>query len=239
MADMLAHLLLGLQAFVQDEFKVALVGISLAASFLVLFLAKRGGPSARRQSIFMHLHLAFLLFPFVLLAISLTCQQAGLCAVGVTQLALLSIPLAVAAALFAGLVLIPLAHRLRGKLERGWMQSFIQVHGGGADVFLFGSSRKTAYSVAGLKPAIFVSSAMNAALSRKQLQAVLLHELAHIRRGSQPLKTVALFLAKFSPLRALVAIPAIVRQEEAFADGFARKVQGTNRHLENARRRAG
>jgi Zn-dependent protease with chaperone function len=231
------HLVVSLSSFFADEAKMTLVLLSFLLAAVVLFVSQRQTRSAQHRFVLLHLHLGFLLFPFAFLALSLTCTQTGLCAVGLTQMALLTLPLAVVAALFAGLFLLPLVHRLRGKPENGWMQDFVSNQSVRADVFLFDSLHRTAYSVSGFYPAILVSRRMASALSRKQMQAVLLHELAHIRRGSQPLKTVALFLQRISPLRRLVAVPLLIQQEEAFADGFAARVQGTSRHLEKARRK--
>ena len=74
-------------------------------------------------------------------------------------------------------------------------------------------------------------------LSRKELEAVLLHELNHLSNGSPHIKISLAILNRFSPLARAIPV-AYSRYEEKRADDFAKSRQLTKRYLEGARRKA-
>ena len=84
--------------------------------------------------------------------------------------------------------------------------------------------------------AIFVSKKLLSILNRKELEAVLLHELAHISSKSSVFK-VSAFLMNFSPLSIFNSFGGDLTLEEKKADEFVIKMQKTNRHLLSAKRK--
>ncbi len=239
MWGMQEHLFNSASLFFSDATKIALVVASLVLAVTLLAFSRRAEISAKVRSVLMYGHLSLLIFPVVLFALSLKCSEVMLCEVSATKAVLLTLPFAILFALLAGLVIVPLLHRSRGFRENGPLQEYVSGQAGrlgmrAPDVLLLDSSKPCAYSVGGLKPAIFVSTGMRKALKKKELEAVLLHELAHIREGSHALKTLAIFLKSWHP-HAMPAPSAVVLDEERKADRFAVVSQKTAIHLHNAK----
>lgn len=236
------HVVSAAVRFFQDGTNVTLIVVSLAAALCLLWLSRDVTYPARTRSALMHAHLAFLLFPLVFFATTLNCQQAGLCEVGLTQTLLYVIPLTLALGLAFGLIIVPLLHRWRTRPEAGRWQQFVDRHADDLrlrrkpEVRIVDSGRPEAYSTGGLKPAIFLTIGMMETLSERQMQAVLLHEIAHVREGSHALKPIMWLLKAIYP-EPLVAPAAMTAEEERKADAYAAKVQKTDIHLNRAKRK--
>ena len=71
-------------------------------------------------------------------------------------------------------------------------------------------------------------------LNKKEIEAVLLHELAHIKRMSSVGK-VSQKLMLFSPFYKIASFGH--SREEEIADEFAIQAQGTSMHIKNARKK--
>jgi hypothetical protein len=91
------------------------------------------------------------------------------------------------------------------------------------EVILIDDDEPHLFSTTGKAPAIFVSTAVTSALSSKQLDAALAHELAHIARSRRPL-LIAAFLLRiimfFNPV-VLVKFRKAVTDEEKICDDIA------------------
>ena len=69
------------------------------------------------------------------------------------------------------------------------------------------------------------------------MQAVLLHELYHIKNKSSIWKFSLNQIKRFSPLSYFSSIRKSINNEERDADLFAIKVQGTKRFLQSAKKK--
>lgn len=92
-----------------------------------------------------------------------------------------------------------------------------------------------AYSITNIKPSIFLSVGLCEILNKKEMQAVLLHELYHIKNKSSIWKFSINQIKMFSPLSSFSSFEKSIEKEERDADLFAVKVQGTKRFLESAK----
>lgn len=101
--------------------------------------------------------------------------------------------------------------------------------------YSFNEAAPIAYSITNVKPAIFMSVGLLETLNKKELEAVLLHELYHIKNKSSLWKFSLNQIKMFSPLSSLSSIRKSINNEEREADLFAIKVQGTNRFLRSAK----
>ncbi len=234
------HVVSAATRFFQDGTNLTLIAASLLTALALLLLSRNLTLSAKVRTNLMHAHLAFLLFPLIFFATTLSCQQAGLCEVGITQTLLYVIPLSLAAALAFGLLIVPLLHRIKTRPEEGSLQRFVDRHAQelglkrSPDVRIVDSGKAEAYSTGGLKPAIFLTIGMLEAMTERQLQAILLHELAHIREGSYALKPITKLLQAVYP-EPIVAPAAMTEEEERKADSYAASVQKTDVHLRRAK----
>lgn len=96
------------------------------------------------------------------------------------------------------------------------------------------SSRPFAFSFRTFRSAIVLSVGLTDILNKRELEAVLLHELAHIRNRASIFKLSA-FLMRFSPMGIFKSFSIELDREEAEADRFVCGIQNTDRNLLSAR----
>ena len=94
-----------------------------------------------------------------------------------------------------------------------------------------------AFSFRSFKSAVFLSVGLSDILKWKELQAVILHELAHIKQKSSALKMSTFFLRIFSPLSLILKFHHNNKFEEEKADSLAIKIQKTRMHINSARKK--
>ena len=188
--------------------------------------------------------LAFLFTPLVLFAVSLSCQSVSLtCAVTLTQLLIYSIPIVVMAALTAGLVLVPWYYEKASSKSAKSIQSFVNNESRRMGLaktpqaFSFDSGKPFAFSTSFFKPRIFISVGMQEVLTKKEMQAVLLHELAHVKNSSAWFKFSSSMLKIFSPFAAVRGFGFSIDAEEQNADAYAIMRQKTLRHINSAKKK--
>ena len=98
-------------------------------------------------------------------------------------------------------------------------------------------AKPIACSFKSFRSAIFVSVGMLDILSKKEIQAVLLHELAHIKQRSSVLKFSSFLMNVLSPLSLLARFHHDTSKEEREADKFAIRVQRTSKYINSAKKK--
>jgi len=73
-------------------------------------------------------------------------------------------------------------------------------------------------------------------LNKKEVEAIILHELAHIKNRSSILK-VSNLIFKFSPLSIIAKFNGDTNSEEKRTDEFAIKMQKTRRYIDSSKRK--
>ena len=74
-------------------------------------------------------------------------------------------------------------------------------------------------------------------LNKKEIEAVILHEIAHLKRKASVLTTSLSILKVFSPMSLIARFHNDFGDEEYAADTFAIKEQKTGRHIASAKRK--
>ncbi|MBI2583364.1 MAG: M48 family metalloprotease [Candidatus Aenigmarchaeota archaeon] len=236
MADFSPLILGCFQGFTPDmKVPLALLALSIAAvSFIVL---KKATPSAKGKIGLIYLHLASLFFTPVMLFTNFGCGVGcSACYSDVSHLVAYSLPSTLLLAALAGFVIIPGFYMRNSINAPRWMRSFAGRHAkkNGMKkprIFLLDGAFPRAFSTA--RSAIFVSAGLLDILSRKELEAVLLHEIHHLKSRASALRFSSL-LMKLSPFTLFRAFGES-GNEEALADRYAAKVQETKRHINSAR----
>lgn len=233
------------QAFVSNPAYVGLTLLSLAAAFAVFFKFRDEVRSLKRKVVFAYAHLAFLVFPVMLFLYTMVCTSpaVGCSNMGWLDAAGIIIPSTLAASLVAGLVALPFLFAASSKSRRHtgseaqWLDETARRLGiRSPRLYLLDDARPQAFSFSSVFSAVFVSVGAFDLLSRKEREAVLLHELGHLKSGSSSLKFSALLLRLATPLAARSFHDALSAEEEK-ADDFAAAAQGTRRHLQSARKK--
>lgn len=104
-------------------------------------------------------------------------------------------------------------------------------------LFYINNAKPYAYSLKSLKGAVFISIGMFELFSKREIQAVILHELYHIKQRSSLYKFSAIFLKTFSVSAAFLNLNKSLQDEENLADAFAIKTQNTLRYISSAKQK--
>lgn len=208
---------------------------SWALGILVLYSWKRTS-----KAWLLYAHLTFLFLPLFVYAARLPCAQPILdglqafCAVTLTKVAIYLIPPTILIATLAGYWLFPYLYvrQLRCKEQSSHLIStYATKIGKPLRLFWFDNAQPLAFS---LRNTIFMSQGMFELLNHHEREAVLLHELGHIRERSGWKKFSSALTRLFSPL-ASFSCRETVQQEERRADLFAAQTQGTTKYLKQAK----
>lgn len=184
-------------------------------------------------------HMMFLLAPLFYFALSINCSMSivqgllGLCTAMITKFVIYIVPPLMALVFIGGAVLLPRLYKRCAKpLALKQFKRLGESTGIKAELFLLDKAKPVAFA---LGKNVFISVGMFDLLSKKEMSAVLLHELHHIKSRSSWMKFSNAFVHVFSPLAWFS--PSSVEAEERAADAFASAIQGTAKHLASAKRK--
>ncbi len=221
-------------AFVTDPTKMLVVVVSLLLGISLLLAWKRTS-----RPWLLYAHLLFVLSPLFYFALSINCSLSlvqGLlswCTALFAKFTLYILPPLMAASFIGGYLIIPRIYRMLSKpLRLKQFSELCNQMGIAAELFLIDKAKPLAFA-AGSK--VFISVGMFDLLSRKELEAVLLHELYHVKSHASWNKFSAGFVHTFSPIAWFSA--SSVEHEECSADAFAVRLQKTHKYLKSAKQK--
>ncbi len=205
----------------------------------VIVIRKAEKPKTRIALVY--IHLAALFMPIVLLSTNSACGfTCNSCHNNLPLLVVYSVPIAAIATTFAGLVLIPKYYTLRSNpINSRWIKKFTRKRSEVLkirvpEIRLYHSQMPLAFSFSGIKSAIFISIGALEVFTKKELQAVILHELAHIR-GLDSVNKLSRKTMMLSPFYKIAGFGDSTEEKEA--DTYAIKMQKTSRYIKNARKK--
>lgn len=226
-------------AFFKDSLHLTVL-IAAWTLALITFLAWRENGRVR----WLYAHLFFLFVPLLDFAIAVPCQMPfvqgllSFCSVVLTRTFIFFVPVALVLAVALGYGVAPRVYRrlYRAKGLRGQRFERLAEDAGvkGARFWALDTAKPLAFSFA---KDVLMSVGMFELLDRKEQDAVLLHELGHVRRASSFSKFSAALARFFSPIAHFASVSARISAEESAADRFAIRMQGTAKHLRAAQRK--
>ena len=247
-----------LETFLGDPVKAGITLAAIAIAITSLYLFKRAD-SVGSKVLLAYLHLSALFFPLALFAYSTGCSTAMascagnscasiaalMCSPNLIKLLVYPLPITIALATVAGFVVIPFLHTKSSKVQElkdARLNSFAgkwarRLKLKQPKLYAVDDQKPLAYSFKSFQPSIFLSIGLLELLGLKEKQAVVLHELAHLKEDDSALK-VSEKMLKFSPLYLLKEFAKKKPhspEAEKKADEFAAKAQGTGKHVKSAR----
>ena len=219
--------------------------VTLGALFLAvvaLLQLKRSDLSVRKKTAWIYTTFFSVLFPLVYFTLSVPCAGMLACQAKAFFKAL---PIALLGSIVLGYLVSPLLYRRMLKareLGDGEIAGMVSLYSSRLGmrqpkVLLVDDQKPVAFSTAGLQPTIFVSVGLLELLTKKEAEAVLLHELSHLKNSNQLFKFSSLLVKRLVPVFSFNEIRADLENEELKADRFAVQVQGTGRHLASAKKK--
>lgn len=230
---------------VVDVDKLILTSISLSFAIAFLIFIKKFNLSTKVKVGLIYGHLILLFFPLVLLTTDFACGAMCMpCAGDTFAMASYALPSALALGTLAGFVVIPSFYMFSNKrqMKNTEIISLVRKYSRRLKIktpkiYIIDKAKPIAFSFKSFRSAIFVSVGMLDILNKKELHAVILHELAHIKQKSSVLKISSSILNILSPLSLLARFHHDTGKEEIEADKFAIKTQGTSKYINSAKKK--
>ncbi len=225
--------------------KLLIVSGSLLFSLVSIILLKKINFSTKTKIGLIYSHILALLFPLVFLTTNSGCAMScASCYTNIYHLLSLAIPSTMILGTIAGFFIIPaifIYHNRKSQIVSGKVYEFVKVSSKKMKIrqpkiYTINRQDPLAFSFRSFKSAVFLSVGLSDILKWKELQAVILHELAHIKQKSSALKLSNFFLRIFSPISLLLRFHHNNKEEEK-ADRLAIKIQKTGEHIKSARKK--
>ncbi|MEK6967728.1 MAG: M48 family metalloprotease [Nanoarchaeota archaeon] len=238
-----------LSLFTQDQFTLMVLVSSIALAIFILGLVKFGGFDLKQKMMLIYTHIVLLIFPFVFILFDKACQQQIFACQGLKTYAF-GIPTILISmlllAIISGYLIVPLFYRNKNKsliMDNTLLGKFIrekakQLGWKQPSVYAFDAAKPFAFAFSQLKPSIFISVGMMELLTKKEIEAVMLHELWHTRSQSTLYK-ISAFASRLSPFAAFSGLENNLSKEEIDADEFAIRMQRTDKYLLSAKEKIG
>lgn len=232
-------------AFFLSPLKAGIVAFSFAvaiATFVMLRRLKAASPRKRLSLLYVHVF-AFV-FPFLFFMFFKGCQSyfSG-CDQAKAVLTMLGLTAAIATMLALILAPFVFVKKQAGRarlLKGGYWNSFAQRHlarGKTVKLHILNTAAPVAFSFSLFTPKIFLSAGLFDMLQKKEIEAVLLHELAHVAGRASVLRLSHHLARLLSPFAALASFQngSGIDEDEKTADSYAVEVQGTSKYLKSAK----
>src|SRR3989338_591630 len=229
-----------------DGNKIILTAISVSAMLITLFLLKKFNLSTKVKISLIYAHLTALFFPFVLFTTNVACGTFCLaCYSNILEMTAISLPTTLILATISGFLVIPTFYIVSSKkmeIKNREILKFLKHYSKKLQlkmpkIYAVNKAEPIAFSFRSFKSAVFLSVGLLDILNKKEIEAIILHELAHIKIKSSALKLSTNILRLFSPLSVLARFSHDSTQEEELADRFAIKEQETSRYIKSAKRK--
>lgn len=218
--------------FSQQKIALLIVSLSLAGISLVI---ARQSINPRRKLILLRTNIFFLFAPLIFIALTWECGMSFLSCEPMKIL--VSLPAAILVSYLAGNILLPLLYikTLNVKpLNHMLINKLTKILGAKPHLYSIDKQEPVAFARSLHKPSIYISIGLLDLMTRKELEAVLLHEAYHIKVRSPELKFSSIFSKFVSPLSWLCNVKA---DDELEADKFAASLQGTSHYIKSARKK--
>lgn len=228
-----------------DNTKLYLSIISFSLAIISL-LMMRLNLSTNKKIFLIYSHIVFLMFPIILYATHTTCGYFCFsCYSNPLRLALLALPTTMIASMLISSFTIPLVlikTNNSRKLEFPWIRSFIEKYSKSLQIkspkaYVIDKPDPSAFSFKTFKSAIFLSVGMLELFTKKEIEAVVLHELVHIKRSSSLLKLSHSILKIFSPFSIFYMFNHNCSKEEKLADKLTVQIQKSDKYLLSAKQK--
>lgn len=226
--------------------KLILMSFSLAIAVVTFIPLKKFNLSTKSKVALIYGHIISILFPVILFTTNVLCGTGCMpCYNNMYTLVALSLPTTLIIGTVISLFVIPGIYVLyykKSALENHGINKFVgdqskRLRISKPQIYTINTAEPIAFSFRSFKSAIFLSAGLFDILRKKEIEAVILHELGHIKRKSSIFTSSLSILKFFTPFSLLARFHYDSYKEEKYADNFAIRSQKTNKHLNSAKRK--
>jgi Zn-dependent protease with chaperone function len=228
----------------------------LALLLIILFIAMKQRLTTTKKLLLLYSILFFLFFPAVFYFYTQTCGGSLLYSCNPVQSFFYTTLIAIGISASIGFVATPFLYRFSSKYQRitekreEWKEKWkkgallkriqdyaTQMGIAMPSVFIIDKAEPLAFSLSHIRPSLFVTVGLFDLLQKKEVDAVLLHELGHIKHRASFLKFTNSLLRFFFPIANFNVFHNELDEEEQHADQIAVTMQGTVRYLTAAKQK--
>lgn len=188
----------------------------------------------------LYAHLFFILSPLFLLAVKINCGPSvmnkwlSLCTMVFAKLVIYALPAMILLSIILGYFVIPKIYsRTAQKHNSKRFVKLCRRVQTKANLFLLDSAKPAAFT---LGSKVFFTVGMFELLNQKEIEAVMMHELFHVKSNASWSKFSEHIVRLFSPI-AWFSSKKNIEREEINADNFAVKLQGSAKFLNSAKQK--
>ena len=237
------HVIHCAQEFLVNPTKMSIALTSIAIALTLFYIIRKESTPLKLKTYAIYGHITALIFPIAFFSYTMSCNVGLLaCNRVVYEGIAYSMPTAILISFIIGHIAIPKMYSLNAtSIKKGPVFSFVSLMAKKLklttpNLYALDSSKPKAFSTTGKNPSIFISLNFLESLNKKEIQAVMLHELAHIKRGTSGFK-ISTSLMRISPFFFFNSFKILLKKEEKIADDFVIKTQKTSRHLNSAKQK--
>lgn len=232
--------------FVIDADKMLLIAGSVLLAVITLLILKKFTLSTKAKVGLIYGHLILAFFPFVVLTTNAACGIACMpCASNLASLVALAFPTTLLFSTIAAFFVIPgfyMFFSRKSETENIYIIKFVRFYSRKLKIknpktYIIDNANPVAFSFKSFKSMVFLSAGLMDLLNKRELEAVILHELGHLKRKASVLTMSFSLFRMFSPFSLLARFHHDSDEEELYADKFATKLQKTDRYLKSAKRK--
>lgn len=231
--------------FLSNPINLAFTAVSVIGSIIAAaFLIKMKNLSSNKKIFLAYAHIFLLIFPVIFFVFSMGCTAIYNSCSKLHAIFYIAV-LAGIAAFLAGIFVAPFAIlRFYSKnstlITERKISEFADEHSKKMgikkpEVYLLNSSKPKAFSFRAFGGKIFVSMGMADLLTKKELEAVLLHEMAHLSNKASLFRQLVSITKLISPLTYFATLKKELKKEELAADGFVCRIQRASKYLNSAK----
>lgn len=232
--------------FVIDADKLFLIGSSISLAIITLLVLKKFRFSTKTKVGLIYGHLVFLFFPFAVLTTNAACSVGCMpCANNIANLVALAFPATLLLSTVAAFFVIPgfyMFFSRKSETGNAHIINFSRFYSSKMEIkepkiYVIDNANPVAFSFKSFKSMMFLSAGLIDLLNKKEIEAVILHELGHLKRKASMLTMSISLFRIFSPFSLLARFHHDSDEEELYADEFAVRMQKTDRYVRSAKRK--
>ncbi|MDE1828161.1 MAG: M48 family metalloprotease [Candidatus Micrarchaeota archaeon] len=240
--DIILYILTCIWTFISNPFYGFVVFLAISLAIATVFAINNRTTNPHKMTRLTYVHLAAIFTPILLFGGHMNCSG-GLLACGmpaiISQFILGSFLATIISVYLILPMVYPILYRAR-RIAEGRLYERLNTLSATLDLktpklYVADCGLPISFSVSGVRPAVFISVAMLELMKERELDAIFVHELTHIRNSTPNLKSLVSVARLFSPLYMLVRADEILQREELHADISVLQISSLSPYLYSAK----
>lgn len=225
------------QACITQPFTLAIIIGTVILAFITFSLIKFANTDRNTRLSLIYLHITSFIFLAFTFIVAMTCGMFLL------NVFVAIIPIMLFIGMMATYLIGPRIYlwsldvsETKDMRLNSWTKTYSKIMGVRKPIlYVTDEIEPAAFSAYGITPKICISKPIMKILNAKEIKAIIVHELAHIRMKTQIFNISLSFLRFLTPFSLVHAFSGELDPDEIKADEYVKTIQGTSEYLNNAK----